>query len=227
MAEFSEDFLASLNNMIASKIEAINTSIDGVIVSYENGLATVLPVGQKRWRDGDVLDFPPIRRVPVRWPSFNGGQAGFKGPVTPGDKCQLIFSQQASDGSDDMRRFDLSDAYAIIASNETVQGGGNNDDCIMWFGGAYIKITPAGAVEINAPAGMKVIAPTNEFTGTVLIRGMLTFMGGITGSALSGAAAVITGAINFVGTLTSNGKNISDSHIHTNSGGTGNGGPVA
>jgi hypothetical protein len=227
MAEFTSDFLASIGNMMDSKMLDINTSIDGVIVSYDAGLATVQPIGQKRFADGDVLDFPPIRRVPVRWPSFNGGQAGFKGPVTPGDKCQLIFSQQASDGSDDMRRFDLSDAYAIIASNETVQGGGNNDDCIMWFGGAYIKITPAGAVEINAPAGMKVIAPTNEFTGAVLIRGMLTFMGGITGSALSGAAAVITGAINFIGTLTSNGKNISDSHIHTNSGGTGNGGPVA
>ena len=226
MAEFTSDFLASIGNMMDSKMLDVNTSIDGVIVSYADGLATVQPIGQKRFADGDVLDFPPIRRVPVRWPSFNGGQAGFKGPVTPGDKCQLIFSQQASDGSDDMRRFDLTDAYAIIASNETVQGGRNNDDCIMWFGAAYIKITPAGAVEINAPAGMKVIAPTNEFTGTVLIRGMLTFMGGITGSAISGAAATITGIINFIGQLTSNGKNISDSHFHTNSGGTGNGGPV-
>ena len=214
MAEFSEDFLASLSNMMASKIEAINTSIDGVIVSYVDGLATVQPVGQRRWADGDVLDFPPIRRVPVRWPSFNGGQAGFKGPVTPGDKCQLIFSQQASDGSDDMRRFNLTDAYAIIASNETVQGGGNNDDCIMWFGAASIRITAAGQVIIKAPAGVIYDAPTNEYNGSQTTQGAITGQGGFNISGGTSGTANVTGNVNITGTLTNNGKAVGSTHTH-------------
>ena len=225
MAEFTEDFLASIGNMMDSKMLDVNTSIDGVIVSYADGLATVQPVGQKRFADGDALDFPPIRRVPVRWPSFNGGQSGFKGPVTPGDKCQLIFSQQASDGSDDMRRFDLTDAYAIIASNETVQGGGNNDDCIMWFGTASIRITAGGQVIIKAPAGVVYDAPTNDYNGSQTTQGSINGQGGFNISGGASGTANVTGNVNITGTLTNNGKAVGSTHTHggvqTGSGTTG------
>lgn len=70
-------------------------------------------------------------------------------------------------------------------------------------------------MEINAPGGCKTIAPTNEFTGKVTVNGLFTFLAGMVGSTASGAACIISGAINFIGALTSNGKNISDSHTHT------------
>lgn len=213
MAESSSDFLSSMRGLIRSEMIDMNTSIDGVVIDYAGGFATVRPVGNKVI-DDQSQPFPVIYKVPVRWPSFNGGQCGFKGPVTAGDKVQIIFGQQAADGTDDGRRFDLTDAYAIPCDNSAAAGGANNSDVIMWFGGAYIKLTAAGACEINAPAGMKVITPNAEFTAMVKINGMLTFLGGITGSALSGAAAIITGTINFIGALTSNGKNISDTHTH-------------
>lgn len=215
MAEYTENLLAALSNMMDSKMLDINTSLDGVIVSYENGYATVQPIGEKRFSDGDTLAFPPIYKVPVRWPSFNGGQAGFKGPVTPGDKCQLIFSQQASDGSDDMRRFDLTDAYAIIASNETVQGGGNNDDCIMWFGGASIRITAGGQVIIKAPAGVIYDAPTNAYNGSQTTQGAITGQGGFNISGGTSGTANVTGNVNITGTLTNNGKDVGSTHTHS------------
>lgn len=214
MAEYTENFLAALSNMMDSKMLDVNTSLDGVIVEYAGGFATVQPIGEKRFSDGDTLAFPMIYKVPVRWPSFSGGQAGFKGPVSPGDKCQLIFSQQASDGSDDQRRFDLSDAYAIIASNETTTGGGNNDDCIMWFGGASIRITASGEVIITAPAGVIYDAPTNAYNGSQTTQGLIT---GAAGFAISGGAttAVINGNVSINGTVINNGKNIGSTHTHS------------
>lgn len=215
MAENNDDFISSIKGLINSELIDLNTSIDGVVVSYSAGLATVRPIGKKRFQDGDELDFPLIYSVPVRWPSFNGGKCGFKGPIRAGDKVQVIFSQQAKDGTDDQRRFDLSDAYCFPADNSTVAQGGNNDDTILYFGSAYIKLTESGQMEINAPGGCKTIAPTNEFTGKVTVNGLFTFLNGMIGSTASGVSASITGAINFIGALTSNGKNISNTHTHT------------
>jgi hypothetical protein len=158
-----------------------------VVVSYSNGLATVRPTANKRFQDGEVLPFPSIFNVPVRWPSFNGGQCGFKGPIRSGDNVLVIFSQQAKDGTDDQRRFDLSDAYCIPAHNSTEAQGGNNDDTVMYFGAAYIKITSGGAVEIVAPGGHKITAPTTAINSDIAMTGALT----------------------------SNGKNISNTHTHS------------
>jgi len=137
------------------------------------------------------------------------------GTVRAGDKVQVIFSQQAKDGTDDQRRFDLSDAYCFPADNGQSAQGGNNEDTILYFGSAYIKLTESGQMEINAPGGCKTIAPTNEFTGKVVVNGLFTFLNGMIGSTASGVAASISGAIAFIGALTSNGKNISDSHTHS------------
>lgn len=210
MAENTDDFLSSLNNLIDSKMVDINTSIEGEIVSYANGIATVQPLGNKRFVDGDVLPFPQITNVPVRWPSFSGGQAGIKGPILPGDKCLLVFSQQAIDGSDDLRRFDLSDAYALISGNSQNSQGGNNSDMVMYFGSAYIKISATGGLEINAPAGTLVKGPTNTFQGT--INGQAGFnIQGVSG----GGTMNVQGAVAINGTITNNGKNIGSGHAHS------------
>ena len=166
-------------------------------------------------KNATSLPFPLIYNVSVRWPSFNGGQCGFKGPIKPGDNVLVVFAQQATDGTDDQRRFDLNDAYCIPAHNSMAGQGANNDDTILYFGDAYIKLTSAGAMEINAPGGCKTIAPSNLFTGTVTVQGLFTFLAGMVGSTASGVATSISGAIAFIGSLTSNGKNISDSHTHT------------
>lgn len=166
------DTLSAIRQLIASQLIDVNTAINGVIVSYSGGFATVKPTANKLFQDGDSLPYPNLHNVPVRWPVFAGGQAGVKGPVTPGDKVLLVFSQQATDGTDDQRRFDLTDAYAVIVSNEQVSQGANNDDMVMYFGAAYIKLTAGGALEINAPGGHTTVSPTNEFTGGLTNNGV-------------------------------------------------------
>jgi len=247
MAENSNDTLDALLDLIRSRLLDVNTSINGKIVSYKNGLASVKPVPKKRFADGDVLDYPTIHNVRVCWPSFAGGTAGIKGPVQAGDHCLLIFAQQAIDGSDDRRMFDLQDAYAVMANLGDVGGdAGANNAMTMYFGTAYIRLTSAGKLEINAPGGtlidttnmtvnasasVDLTTPATTISGVLTVQGAMavngafTFSAGMSGS--GGGGSSITGDFSVSGSLTSQGITL-NTHVHTGvTVGAGNtGGPV-
>jgi len=210
MSEPTADFLASIKALIRSELVTINTSVEGEVVDYANGLATIRPLATKRFPDGDTLAFPLLYNVPMRWPSFNGGKCGIKGPIRAGDRVLIVFAQQATDGTDDERSFDISDAYAVPCGNIIAGQSSNNDDMVMWFGSAYIKLTADGKMEINAPGGTKTIAPSNELTGTATIKGITKMDGGFESS----------------GTAKNNGKDIGSGHTHTGGTISGKTGPV-
>ena len=173
MAESSNNAIDALNSMMKSHLTDVNTAIPGVIVSYSNGLARVAPTGKKRFADGDVLDYPIIPNVRVCWPSFSGGSAGIKGPVKPGDRCLLVFSQQAIDGTDDQRMFDLQDACAIMCDigNASVSDSTNNDDMTIYFGDAHIRLTASGELVINAPGGTAITGNIAHSGGSITSLG--------------------------------------------------------
>jgi len=204
MAE--QDFLSSLRELVKSELIDVNTSLNGEIVFYVDGFATVKPLANKQFKDGDSQPFPLIYKVPVRWPSFNGGQCGFKAPIKAGDKVLIIISQQADDGSDDLRRFDLTDAYCIPADNKVIAGGSNNEDTIMYFGDASIRITAEGKIILTAPAGIEYEAPSNAYSGTQNVTGLITGNGGLTAQG--------GGGVNITGAIINNGKNIGSTHTH-------------
>lgn len=163
MAENSNTQIDAMLALVGGQIGNINTALPGKIVSYSAGKAVVQPTGQKRFSDGDVLDYPQVHNVPVCWPSFAGGQAGVKGPVKAGDKCLLVFSQSANDGSDDMRQHDLTDAYAVMCDPGNVGASGTNDALTMYYGGASVSISEGGVITI---------------TGSVIINGEVVQSGG-------------------------------------------------
>lgn len=179
------DFVDALRKLIDSKTGEINTSLPGMIVGYSNGRASVQPTPSKRYADGDVLPFPILQNVRVCWPSFAGGMAGVKGPVLPGDKCLIVFAQQAVDGTDDMRRFDISDAYVIPCDLGTAGAGdsGNNDAMTVFYGAGSIRISAGGAVTITAPGGVTVDTPRVSNSGKLVNTGSIT---GYTGSLVTG-----------------------------------------
>lgn len=152
------DFIDALRKMMDSRLYEVNTSLPATIVSYSNGRATVQPTPKRRFADGDVLDFPILQNVRVCWPAFAGGAAGVKGPVLAGDKCLIVFAQQAVDGTDDARRFDISDSYAVMCDLGAAGGGdsANNDAMTLFYGSAHVRITQGGKVVINAPAGLDI-----------------------------------------------------------------------
>lgn len=216
MAESSNNPVDALLGLIRAQLLDVNTAIPGVIVSYSNGVARVAPTGKKRFADGDVLDYPIIPNVRVCWPSFAGGAAGIKGPVKPGDKCLLVFSQQAVDDSDDRRMFDLQDAYAVMCDlgNAGAGNSGNNADMTMFFGPAFISLTEGGALEINAPGGTKITTPSTLNTGTLTTKGLFTYQAGMNGTGGGAGTSISGGMTQSGGPLSSNGV-VLDSHTHS------------
>jgi hypothetical protein len=216
MSEASNSAVEALIGLVRAQLLDVNTAIPGVIIAYSGGLARVLPIGKKRFADGDLLDYPIIPNVRVCWPSFSGGAAGVKGPIKPGDKCLLVFSQQAIDDSDDRRMFDLQDAYAVMCDigNAGQGDSGNNEDMTMFFGPAYIRITASGELDINAPGGTTINTPSTRNTGTLTTEGLLTYQNGMSG--LGGAnGTTMQGNLNHTsGTITSLGKRIDGTHTH-------------
>ncbi|AYQ38340.1 MULTISPECIES: Gp138 family membrane-puncturing spike protein [Burkholderia cepacia complex] len=203
-------------------------------------LAIKVPV---RANDGTVTTaaLPPAVNCPVQFPS--GGNCTLTFPVAQGDECLVVFASRCIDAwwqsggvqeQAEWRMHDLSDGFALLGFRSrpraltgvsTSSAQLRSDD-----GSTFFDLNPSTQkVKIVAPGGFEVIAPTqvltaatsltvnspqSGFSGAVIVQGLFSFLGGMIGSAVSGAAAVITGTINFVGTLTANGKRIDDSHTH-------------
>ena len=236
MAESSNDLIESVAGFVQAQLTDVNTCMPGTVVSYENGIATVQPAGNKQYADGETLPFPIIPHVRVCWPSFAGGKAGVKGPIQAGDKCLIVFAQQATDGSTDLRMFDLSDAYIIPCDLGSVGEGDseNNADMTMYFGAASIRITAGGEVNITAPGGHNISAPTTKIdseqttiTGETLQEGLLSYQDGMRGLPGGNGSTFEGDLIQTNGILSSNGVQL-DTHTHSGvqSGGDSTGGPT-
>lgn len=133
-----------------------------------------------------------------------------KGPANPGSK----------------RMFDMADA---VYFGGMLNGTPNQ---YIAFSASGIAITSPTQISLTAPqivanasTSFTVNSPQSNFSGTVIIQGLLSWLAGMTGSVASGVASLITGAVQFVGSITSNGHAIDSTHQHTNSGGSGLGGP--
>lgn len=230
MAESSNNPVDALLGLIQSQLLDVNTCIPATIVSYAEGVARVSPTGKKRFADGDVLDYPIIPNVRVCWPSFAGGLAGIRGPVKEGDPCLLVFSQQAVDGSDDRRMFDLQDAYAIMCNIGTVgkSDSVNDNDMTMYFGSAYIRLTEDGSLKINAPGGTTldtaalqmnasggttIDTPQTTNTGKLTTQGLFTYASGMAGTG-GGAGTTISGSITQSGGALSSNGIVLATHTH-------------
>lgn len=180
---------------------------------------------------------PLLVDVPVFFP--RGGGCTLTFPVAEDDECLVVFSHRCIDGwwqsggvqpPMEPRVHDLSDGFAFVGffSQATKIDGISTSSAQLRSndGSTYIDLNPTTQkVKIVAPGGFEVDAPTNLFTGAVTIQGLLTWLAGMAGSTASGVAATINGIVNFVGSITSNGHAIDSTHQHTNSGGSGLGGP--
>lgn len=211
----------------------LRVAMPGIIQSFDPDAVTctVQPAiyGQKVGEDGKATSeaIPILPDVPVVFP--RGGGCTLTFPVNPGDECLLVFSDRCIDfwwqnggiqEAVDPRQHDLSDAFAIVGPQSQAKKISGISTTAAQFrsddGSTYLEINPATKkIKLVAPGGFDVISPLSTFSEKVTITGLLTWMGGMVGSLASGTAAKITGAIEFIGTLKSNGKDISDQHTHS------------
>lgn len=218
------------------------TAMPGIIDSFDASALTasvqIAIKGVVSGMDGraQFVNMPLLVDVPVHFP--RGGNCTLTFPVTAGDECLVVFAARCIDAwwqsggvqvPMEPRIHDLSDGFAFvgffsqprkISSVSTASAQLRSND-----GATFIDLNPSTKkVTVTAPGGFYVNGPA-YFSSTVIIQGLLSWLAGMTGSIASGVAATINGAINHFGTLTSNGKDIGSTHQHTNSGGSGLGGP--
>ncbi|WP_069705190.1 Gp138 family membrane-puncturing spike protein [Burkholderia seminalis] len=238
-----DDELASLRAMLRGWQVGMWTALPGVIESFDGDsqtcavqLAIKVPV---RANDGTVTTaaLPPVVNCPVQFPS--GGNCTLTFPVAPGDECLVVFASRCIDAwwqsggvqeQAEWRMHDLSDGFALLGFRSRPRAlagvSGSSTQLRSDDGATYIDLNPTlQKVKIVAPGGFDVVAPLATFSDAVSITGLLTFVGGMVGSALSGAAAVFNGVLNVIGQITANGKRVDDTHTHPDAQG-GNTGPV-
>jgi len=222
----------------------LRVAMPGIIQSFDPDAVTctVLPAirGIIPTQVGvNPSDLPLLVDVPVIFP--HGGGCTMTFPVKRGDECLLVFSDRCIDfwwqnggvqEPVDPRQHDLSDAFAIIGPQSQAKKISGISTSAAQFrsddGSTYFEINPTTKkIKLVAPGGFDVVAPESTFSEKVTIAGLLTWAGGMVGTIASGTAAKITGAIEFLGTLKSNGKDISDQHTHNGvQSGSGNSGKV-
>jgi len=238
----SEQMSSQLLNTIFSMLRV---SLPGIIESYDPiaNTCTVQPAlkGQTADELGNYTSapLPLLVDVPVVFP--RGGGCSITFPIKEGDECLVVFSDRCIDfwwqsggvqEPVDPRQHDLSDAFAFVGPMSQPNVIGNISTTTLQMrtddGLAYIELDPnSHAINLVAPGGMNVTTPLAKFSQAVTITGLLTWAGGMVGSIVAGTAAKITGAIEFIGTLKSNGKDISDQHTHNGvQTGSGNSGKV-
>lgn len=218
----------------------IRVAMPGIIQSFDPDAVTCTVLPAIKGTDGnESADLPLLVDVPVSFP--RGGGCTLTFPVKEGDECLLIFADRCIDfwwqnggvqEAVDLRQHDLSDAVAFVGIQSQVKKISGISTSAAQFrsddGSTYFEINPdTQKIKLVAPGGFDVIAPESTFSAKVTITGLLTWMGGMVGSLTSGTAAKITGAIEFFGTLKSNGKTIDDTHTHKGvQSGSGNSGGV-
>lgn len=212
------------------------TALPGIIQSFNADAVTcvVQPSikAQVRAPDGSMqwVSLPLLLDCPVVFP--RGGGCTLTFPVAKDDECLVVFASRCIDAwwtaggiqvQSEFRMHDLSDGFALPGpfSQATKISGISTDSVQLRSNDAstYFDLNPTTQkIKIVAPGGFEVDAPTSLFTGAVTIQGLLTWLAGMAGSTASGVAATITGVINFIGSVTSNGKAIDSTHTHHENG---------
>ncbi|QUN56142.1 Gp138 family membrane-puncturing spike protein [Burkholderia cenocepacia] len=230
--ERTDDELEALKHAIGARLTEVWTALPGTVESFDPVAMTVsVQPGTKdsiRNEDGTISTspFPLLTDCPVVWQGGGGVTATF--PIAAGDECLVVFASRCIDAwwqsggvqeQAESRTHSLADGFALVGVRSRPRAlpgiSATSAQLRSDDGATYIDLNPAlQKVKIVAPGGFDVVAPLSTFSAAVSITGLLTFVGGMVGSALSGAAAVFNGVLNVIGQISANGKRVDDTHTH-------------
>ncbi|EDV0591739.1 translation initiation factor IF-2 [Salmonella enterica subsp. enterica] len=218
--------------LASSIMSALRVSMPGIVQSFDPDTVTavVQPAIKGYEPDSNGVSqsttLPLLVDVPVVFP--RGGGCTLTFPVKAGDECLVIFADRCIDfwwqnggvqEPVDDRVHDLSDAFCIVGPQSQAQkisgistGAAQlrSDD-----GSTFFELTPSTQkIKIVAPGGLDIVTPLADFSEKVTIHGLLSWLGGMVGSVVSGVASKITGAVEFIGSVKANGKVIDNTHTH-------------
>lgn len=187
----------AIRQAITYHLNNVHTALPGAIVSYDftTQKASIQPLLDKVWADGTTTPMPVLENVPVIFPRAGGASLTF--PVVEGDTCLLLFIERSIDlwltvggqvKPDDPRKFDLSDAVAIMGLfpfSETSQAI-NNEDVLLTYKNSSITIKESGDIVINTSGKVAIGNSTTEVLD-ILSQLLADLQGAaVTGTALGG-----------------------------------------
>ncbi len=206
---------------IDSRLKELHTSMPGIIETFNPAtqIASVQPAIKRVFRSVDdekeiliPIDIPILINVPVVFPRGGGFSLTF--PIKKGDECLLMFCERSIDNWHQFggvqlpaatRFHSYSDATAFVGLSSINKKIPNYDNTNVQLkkddGSSQITIAADGTMTLKTNTKVTIDTPDSEFTGNVKILKNLEVVEDTTLSA----------------TVTSNGKDISDTHTHTGS----------
>ncbi len=131
-AGFTDSLQEILKQAIDFELTEFHVCMPGKIETYDEslGTATIKPTLSRRFRGAaNSIEYPVIQKVPVVQPRTAKAQATL--PITKGDLVLIVFADRSIENWDmsrgdeprevrDLRRHDLSDAFAILGGYPTL-----------------------------------------------------------------------------------------------------------
>lgn len=218
--------------LVGSVMSALRVSMPGIVQSFDPDTVTavVQPAIKGYEPDSNGVSqsttLPLLVDVPVVFP--RGGGCTLTFPVKAGDECLVIFADRCIDfwwqnggvqEPVDDRVHDLSDAVCIVGPQSQAQKISGISTSAAQLrsddGSTFFELNPSTQkIKIVAPGGLDIVTPLADFSAKVTIHGVLSWLGGMVGSVVSGVASKITGAVEFIGSVKANGKVIDNTHTH-------------
>jgi hypothetical protein len=210
----TQEFVQSVKDTVNEQLSDVHTALPGRIVSVDtaSGTCTVLPVMRAKKGNGGYINYPQISGVPIVFPQGGGQGMSVTYPVTAGDGCLLVISEQSLDywmygrTTDTDLKFDISNAVCIPGLfqqlPESFANACSDEAVIVDADGVRLSVSPKG----------------------VNIKGSLTVSGAIKGASISATNGNVSasGNISADGSVTA-GSDVTaggislKSHTHTSS----------
>lgn len=163
----------AMRQAVLFQLYDVHTALPGTIISYDSTLqkATIQPSLKKSYLDGTTQEMPILNNVPVIFPRAGGASLTF--PVVQGDTCLLLFIERSTDlwksvggvvAPDDPRKFDLSDAVAIMGLMPFSENSlsENNEDVLLTYKNSNIRIKSSGEIQIETAGKIAIGNQTTE-----------------------------------------------------------------
>jgi len=210
---------SNIEQGIRNILKDVHTSMPGIIETFDpvKQIASIQPAIKRIFKtnDGDKeiltpTDLPILINVPIQFPRGGGFSLTF--PVKKGDECLLVFCERSFDNwhkfggvkEPGAKRFhSLSDATAFVGLSSLANKIPAYDETNVQLkkddGSVELTLLADGNARLKADTKITLESPDVECTANLKVSGNLEVIGDSTLS----------------DTVTSNGKDISDTHTHS------------
>jgi phage baseplate assembly protein V len=187
----------------------------GTIAAVDHGAVTVR------------VNLGEITTGAVRWASARAGTTTTWSPPTVGEQVMLVSPNgDLSAGTAIVGLY--SDAHPSPSSSPDEHVVNYPDGARTTYNHATgdLRLTGIRTVTVQAAEHLTIECPDSDVMGNLVVHGLLTYKAGLAGHGGTVGNTITGPLIQVDGELSSNGV-VLETHVHTNSGGNGTGGPPA